>query len=139
VPLKFGAWHGDLVPWNLGRCGTRLYAWDWEGSTPDVPLGFDAVHFYYSVAFIAREHPLAEATAIAAGSADGALKALGVPDQARRLVATLHLVEQAIRHEEARRSTGEVDGRFYPAVTQVLERAFTSHRLAGSQPTGSAA
>jgi hypothetical protein len=138
VPLKFGTWHGDLVPWNLGRCGSRLYAWDWEASTPDMPLGFDAVHFYYSVAFIARERPLAEATAIAADSADGALKALGVPDHARHLVATLHLVEQALRHEEARRSTGEVDGRFYPAVTQLLERVLTSHGLAGPQPTGSA-
>ena len=67
VPLQFGAWHGDLVPWNLARSGSRLYAWDWESSTPDVPLGFDAVHFYFQVAFIARARPLAEATALAAG------------------------------------------------------------------------
>ncbi|HUZ55967.1 MAG TPA: hypothetical protein VMU94_26005 [Streptosporangiaceae bacterium] len=140
VPLKFGTWHGDLVPWNLGRCGTRLYAWDWESSTPDVPLGFDAVHFYYSVAFIARGRPLAEAAASAAGSADAALKALGVPERSRHLVAILHLVELALRHEEARQSTGEADGRFYPAVTRVLERAIASSPgVAGPQPTGRAA
>jgi hypothetical protein len=140
VPLTFGAWHGDLVPWNLGRCGTRLYAWDWESSTPDIPLGFDAVHFYYSVAFIARGRPLAEAAVIAAGRADAALKALGVPERARHLVAILHLVELALRHEEARRSTGEVDGRFYPAVARVLERALApSYGLPGPRPTGRAA
>lgn len=137
VPLSFGAWHGDLVPWNLGRSGARLYAWDWEGSTPDVPLGFDALHFYYSVAFIARERPLAEAAAFAAGRADAALGALGVPEGTRHVIATLHLVELALRHEEARRSAGEVDGRFYPAVTQLLDRVLApSSRLAGPQSAG---
>lgn len=140
VPLTFGAWHGDLVPWNLGRSGGRLYAWDWESSTSDVPLGFDALHFYYSVAFIARERPLAEAAAFAADRADAALGALGVPEGARHVIAILHLVEEALQHEEARRSTGEVDGRFYPAVTQLLERALApSSRLAGPQSAGRAA
>jgi hypothetical protein len=138
VPLVFGACHGDLVPWNLGRCGTRLYAWDWESSTSDIPLGFDAVHFYYSIEFIARERPLAEAVAIAAGRADAALKALGVAEGARHLVATLHLVEVALRHEEARQSTGQVDGRFYPDVTRVLERAVAPHGVANPQSTRSA-
>ena len=69
VPLRFGAWHGDLVPWNLARRGSRLYAWDWEGSTPDAPLGFDAVHYHFQVAFIAKGRLLAEAAATAAGSA----------------------------------------------------------------------
>lgn len=129
VPLKFGAWHGDLVPWNLARLGSRLYAWDWEGSTPDVPLGFDAVHYYYSVALIAQGRALAEAASVAASRAGAALHALGVPEQGHRLVPLLHLVEMAIRHEQARRSTGDVDGRFYPAVLGVIGRA-----LPGSQP-----
>ena len=124
-PLQFGAWHGDLVPWNLARHGSRLYAWDWESSTPDVPLGFDAVHYHFQVAFIAKGRPLAEATALAAGRAGAALSALGVPERAHRLVAILHLVEQALRHEQARRAAGDVDHRFYPAVTRVLERELT--------------
>ena len=131
-PLRFGAWHGDLVPWNLARLGSRPYAWDWESSTTDVPLGFDAVHFYYSVAFIAQERPLAEAASIAASRAGAALRALGVPEQGHRLVALLHLVETAIRHEQARRSTGDVDRRFYPAVLGVIEQA-----LPGSRPMAS--
>ena len=131
-PLRFGAWHGDLVPWNLAQLGSRPYAWDWESSTTDVPLGFDAVHFYYSIAFIAQERPLAEAASIAASSAGAALRALGIPEQGHRLVALLHLVETAIRHEQARRSTGDVDGRFYPAVLGVIEQA-----LPGSRPVAS--
>jgi hypothetical protein len=126
VPLSFGAWHGDLVPWNLGRCGSRLYAWDWEGSTADVPAGFDAVHFYFQVAFIAHRRPLAEAVSLAAEQAGRALTALGVPERDHRLLSTLHLLEQAVRHEEARRATGDVDDRFYPAVTGVLECTLAS-------------
>jgi hypothetical protein len=134
VPLKFGAWHGDLVPWNLARNGSRLYAWDWESSTPCAPLGFDAVHFHYSVAFIAQRRSLAEAAAIAAGSAGAVLDALGVPERAHRLVALLHMVELAVCHEEARRSTGDVDDRFYPAVLGVIERELPGSRgLAGRQ------
>jgi hypothetical protein len=140
VPLQFGAWHGDLVPWNLARRGSRLYAWDWETSTPDVPLGLDALHFYFQVAFIARGRPVAEAAASAAGSAGSALGALGVPERAHRLVAVLHLLELAVRHEEARRSTGDVDDRFYPAVTHVLERELARPRgLADPQSAGRAA
>ncbi len=140
VPLKFGAWHGDLVPWNLARRGSRLYAWDWEGSTPGVPLGFDAVHYHFQVAFIANGCPLPDAAATAARRAGAALGALGVPERAHRLVAILHLVELAVRHEEARRSTGDVDDRFYPAVTPALERALAGSRgLGGPESAGGAA
>ena len=123
VALTFGAWHGDLVPWNLARCGSRLYAWDWEYSTQDAPLGFDAVHYYFQVAFVAGQCPLGEATGLAADRAAAALRALGVPEEAHRLVAVLHLLELAIRHEDARSTTGEIDERFYPAVTDVLRQA----------------
>jgi hypothetical protein len=140
VPLSFGAWHGDLVPWNLARVGSRLYAWDWESSTPDVPLGFDAVHFYFQVAFVAEGRPLGESVALAAGQSGPALGELGVPAPARRLVVLLHLVEQAVRHEEARRSTGDIDGRFYPAVMGVLERELAGLRTAtGPRSAGRAA
>ncbi|MBV9096349.1 MAG: hypothetical protein JO132_21160 [Streptosporangiaceae bacterium] len=140
VPLTFGAWHGDLVPWNLARSGSRLYAWDWEYSTQNAPLGFDAVHYYFQVAFVAGQRPLGEAAALAANRAAAALRALGLPDQAHRLVALLHLLELAVRHEEARSSTGDVDERFYPAVTDVLQQALAQPGgLAGPRTAGRAA
>jgi hypothetical protein len=105
-----------------------------------VPLGFDAVHYHFQVAFIAKGRPLPDAAATAGRRAGAALGALGVPERAHRLVATLHLVELAVRHEEARRSTGDVDDRFYPAVTPVLERALAGSRGLGSpQSAGGAA
>jgi hypothetical protein len=121
-PLEFGTWHGDLVPWNLARLGDRLYAWDWESSTPDTPLGFDAVHFHFQVAFVARRQGLEQAVKLAADGARPALAALGLPEHVHGLVAALHLLELSVRHEEARRSTGDTDDRFYPAVVRVLEQ-----------------
>jgi len=122
VALEFGTWHGDLVPWNLARLGQRLYAWDWESSSPDAPLGFDAVHFHFQVAFVARRHPLEQAVALAARGARPVLEQLGIPAAAHALVTALHLIELSVRHEEARRSSGCIDDRFYPAVTRVLGR-----------------
>ena len=125
VPLTFGAWHGDLVP--MEPCSVRFSA---------VRLGLGTARrtrrwvltqctYYFQVAFIARQRPLAEAAAQAADRAGVALRALGVPQEARRLVPVLHLLELAVRHEEARSSTGDIDARFYPAVTGVLEQALT--------------
>lgn len=124
--LEFGQWHGDLVPWNLGRLGQRVLAWDWEDSSPAAPVGFDALHFYFQVAFVQRHLPLEEA-AHAALKAGPALEALGVPATAHRLIAILHLLELFTRHAEARSSTGTADERFYPAVVPVLHRAFLKH------------
>jgi hypothetical protein len=125
IRMEFGRWHGDLVPWNLARLGTRLFAWDWESSTADAPVGFDALHFHFQIAFVARRRPVDAAAALAALRARPALAALAVPADARDLLATLHLVELAVRHEEARSAAGDADGRFYPAVFDLLERACT--------------
>ncbi len=135
VPLKFGTWHGDLVPWNLARLGHRLYAWDWESSTPDAPLGFDALHFHFQVSFVARRRELAEAAATAVSNARPALDELGIAAAAQPLMAILHLLELLVRHEEAHSSTGDLDDRFYPAVTRVLEQSLAAVPGAASLPT----
>jgi hypothetical protein len=118
--LDFGFWHGDLVPWNMARLDDRLFAWDWESSGADAPLGFDAVHYHFQVAFVGRAMPLGEAVALAARSARPSLRELGVPAASCALVSTLHLVELFLRHEEARSASDAVDERFYPAVENVL-------------------
>lgn len=118
--LEFGRWHGDLVPWNLARLGGRLFAWDWESSAASAPVGLDAVHFGFQVAFVAERLPLAESVRLAAEAAGPALNALGVPYSAASLLSELHLLELAVRHEEARGCTGDADERFYPDVFDVL-------------------
>ena len=45
-PLAFGAWHGDWTPWNMASTDRGLLVWDWERFTRDVPLGFDALHYW---------------------------------------------------------------------------------------------
>lgn len=40
-----GRSHGDWVPWNTARAGTRVIAWDWEHYRPAAPVGLDAVHW----------------------------------------------------------------------------------------------
>ena len=130
--LEFGSWHGDFVPWNLARLGERVYAWDWESSGPDTPVGFDALHYHFQVAFVARRRPLAAAAMRASHRAGPALRALGVRADRRDLVAALHLLELFARHEEARSSAGGVEHRFYPAVAQLLAQS-----LAGPLATAS--
>ena len=134
VTLEFGTWHGDLVPWNLARLGHRLYAWDWESSTPDAPLGFDALHFHFQVSFVARRRELSDAAATAVSNARPALDALGIAAAAQPLMAILHLLELLVRHEEARTSTGDLDERFYPAVTRVIEQLLEGSACAVGQP-----
>jgi hypothetical protein len=120
--MRFGAWHGDLVPWNLARLAGRLYAWDWETSTPDAPLGLDALHFHFQMAFVARLRPLEHAVTTAARKARPVLAGLGLTQDATDLLPALHLIELAVRHEEARASSGAVDDRFFPAVMRLIER-----------------
>jgi hypothetical protein len=124
--LHFGTWHGDFVPWNLARLGQRLYAWDWESSAPDAPVGMDAVHFHFQVAFVARQRSLDEAVAHAERSARPALSALGVATDAHHLITTLHLIELAVRHQEARSSAGDADNRFFLDAMRVLAQALAS-------------
>lgn len=40
-------WHGDYVPWNLGRDSAgALWLFDWETAQRDVPAGLDALHWF---------------------------------------------------------------------------------------------
>jgi len=119
--LEFGRWHGDLVPWNLAHAGPRLYAWDWESSAASAPVGFDALHFHFQLAFVAERMPLADAVARAVGAARAPLLGLAVPGELHDLLAQLHLLELAVRHEEARASSGDADDRFFPAVLRLLD------------------
>ena len=123
TPLAFGSWHGDLVPWNMAQLDGRFYAWDWESYAPNAPIGFDAMHYYFQVAFVARRRSLADAAAIARQRALPALVALGVAPDDGDLIGILHLLELFTRHEEARSSAGGLDNRFYPAVAELLEES----------------
>ena len=43
--VELGRSHGDWVPWNTARVGSRTIAWDWEHYRAAAPVGVDAVHW----------------------------------------------------------------------------------------------
>ena len=44
-PVRLGGWHGDWGRWNMDTCDGVVQIWDWERYDPEVPCGFDAVHY----------------------------------------------------------------------------------------------
>lgn len=136
VSLPFGFCHGDLVPWNLATQRGRLYAWDWESSIESAPLGFDAVHYYFQIAFVGQGQPVQAATTLAASQALPALRELGVPASGSALISMLHLMELFLRHEHARSAAGAADERFFPAVISVLDQQLARTRAAVPSAVG---
>jgi len=101
LSLTFGRWHGDWVPWNLGRTRESLFAWDWAYSAPAVPLGFDALHFAAIPQEVLGGSSRAEAATQAAEVSAPALRALGLDDDQVRAVVALHRLELELRDTRA--------------------------------------
>ena len=123
VPLLWGAWHGDWLPWNFVRqpATGELLVWDWEYSTDCAPLGFDLYHFYYGMRFFARGEDAASALRQAARSAEPLLTVLGVDRRAFPLLTTLYGVEMLLRRLEICVHQGGVDdGRVFPGLPAAL-------------------
>jgi hypothetical protein len=120
--LSHGFSHGDWVPWNMRQMGERLYVWDWERSGPLAPLGLDCLHFEFQVAlFINKLAPVTAAKRVL-GRPAFSLDALGVPESLRQLLLCLHLVEMALRFDEARATGVGVVDRRYRRPLEILLR-----------------
>lgn len=118
--VTFGRWHGDWVPWNLAWDHGRLYAWDWEHSAADAPLGFDLLHWQFQVAFIEQERSAAEAAARCAQLGAPYLARLGVdPDVAGQL-PLLYLLEMYLRGYRMKAAGAGWNPRFHPHMLAVL-------------------
>jgi hypothetical protein len=120
VALRFGRWHGDFSPWNIGLLGDRLVVWDWEQSTTDVPVGFDALHFGFQVAFLLRRKALADAVAQSRAEGLPLLVALGLSDTAAEATVTLYVLELFLRYYEAMLAGEPLPRGVYPAILEVL-------------------
>jgi hypothetical protein len=125
--LAFGAWHGDWTPWNLASTDQGLLVWDWERFTGDVPLGFDALHYWLQTAVgPARGEPRA-AAAECVGRAARLLAPLGVGGPAARLTAIVYLADLATRYladQQARTGArlGNAGDWLIPAITDAVAR-----------------
>lgn len=119
TPLPVARWHGDWVPWNMGRHDGDLYVWDWEHSAPGVPVGFDLLHWRFQVALVLRGRPLADAVAAVRAAAAGELE--NVRPEHRALLADLYLLEMFMRTYHLKRLGGGWNPAIHPAMLDVLE------------------
>jgi hypothetical protein len=89
-------WHGDFSPWNIsaGPDG-RLLVWDWERFGIGVPLGFDALHYYFQRA-LRRMRP-ADAARSCLAQAGLVLEPFGLSTAEARRSAAHYLVTLADR------------------------------------------
>lgn len=92
VALQMGRWHGDWIPWNLGRVSDTTVAWDWEYSAPSAPLGFDLVHWHFQ-SRLAKSDGTLSAAAEAAWQNAAQLDRVGVPAEHHRIVVAAYLIE----------------------------------------------
>lgn len=110
--LTFGFWHGDWVPWNLGFSQGRLFAWDWEHSSANIPVGFDVFHFWFQLGFIANRKGFSRAVLEGRDHGLGLLASLGVSRPAGDVVFSLYLLEAFLRYHLPSISGAGRDRRF---------------------------
>ncbi len=93
-----------------------MAAWDWEHSAPDVPIGFDLLHWHF-------QHRLATADLARAIKALDlsvpALSRFGLSRPAQPLVASLYLLEMFLRAARLSVGGGGWNPKVYPAMLEV--------------------
>jgi hypothetical protein len=97
VVLGYGSWHGDWAPWNMAMLADRVLVWDWERFTPDVPVGFDAVHHALQTR-LERGTKARRAVDETVSRAPELLAPFGVPAGAAGITALLYLIDLATRY-----------------------------------------
>ena len=118
--LRFGRWHGDWVPWNLAVSAAGLHAFDWEHSASEVPVGLDLAHWAFQVSLVLHGSDAAAAAAAADAACRDGWPRLDVPPAQGRCIATLYLVEMALRTWRLQRAGGGWNERLHPGLARVL-------------------
>ena len=116
APLQLGRTHGDWIPDNLGQSAAGLAVWDWEHSIDDAPVGSDLLHWHFKQGMDAGGLTAAVAAVDAAAPN---LHLLGVPPQARELVASLYLLHAFVRRLRLAVGGGGWNARWYPGLISV--------------------
>jgi len=101
VETAIGSWHGDWAPWNMSWVDGRLAIWDWERARSGVPVGLDAIHFAFQVAFRTCGRRPAEAKVRTLPLAAPTLVELSVARPAHEALLTMYLFELFHRYEDA--------------------------------------
>jgi hypothetical protein len=95
--LAFGSSHGDWTPWNMAGTRGGLLVWDWERFNKDVPVGFDALHYWLQARVASGAHaPAAAAECIR--RAPDTLAAFGVDAAQARVTGLAYVADLAVRY-----------------------------------------
>lgn len=98
--VSLGGWHGDWGAWNMGMGGGVLQLWDWERYDPEVPLGFDGLHYIAQRVIPGhRDENLQERRFLQ--SVSSSLAAFEVDPARHGLILRLYLLEIAVRYVDA--------------------------------------
>lgn len=90
-------WHGDFVPWNVGRDGSgRLWLFDWETCEPDVPAGLDTIHWFTNTRGGQEPASLVSRLDAATVHASGLLRSLGNTNAGVAVLAAWYAVSLAV-------------------------------------------
>jgi hypothetical protein len=125
--LTYGAWHGDWSPWNMASTRSGLLVWDWERFARDVPLGFDALHYWMQSEVRAGRREPRDVAAECPARAAQLIGPLGGDPAQARLTATLYLAELATRYlvdrqQEAGARLGATGTWLIPAIVAEAAR-----------------
>jgi hypothetical protein len=96
-PVTLGGWHGDWGAWNMGMGPGGLQIWDWERYDPQVPIGFDGLHFDAQSVRPGDSGDRKQEEAFLRSVAP-TLTAMGVTSAQHDLTLRLYLLEMAVRY-----------------------------------------
>ena len=112
--------HGDFAPWNILHTADSINVWDWERASETRPLGVDALHFTFEVAYHREGRDPKAAIDIALERSRDVLRELGVPRLAREAIRDVYVLERLTRLLEGRRAAVPVDDRLIEGLAASL-------------------
>jgi hypothetical protein len=112
--------HGDFAPWNMLHTADSINVWDWERASETRPLGVDALHFSFEVAYQKQGRDPLAAIDIAFERSRGVLREVGVPRRAGEAIRDVYVLERLTRLLEGHRAGVPVDDRLLEGLAGSL-------------------
>lgn len=125
--VEFGSWHGDWTPWNMNLAAGRVQVWDWEKFESDVPVGFDAAHYFVQRAVVWGSREPADVFAELVERADPLQAGHRLAAGDARLACWLYSLSLAVGYLE----DGELEAGTSPVTRLASWLPATLHRAAG--------
>jgi hypothetical protein len=130
--IRFGGWHGDLVPWNYAQRRGIVHVWDWEYWQESAPLGLEEMQYVFGRQFFAAGRRAGEAARAALATTPRGLSA--GPDQ-QAVAGLCFVLELVLRRLAITAAGGGLDDhRAFPDLFLLLDRLLHEGGTAVSAP-----